>query len=56
VDSLNLEAMERRTVRAALLQTNGNKVQTARLLGISRRSLYRLIERYRLEVPETHPQ
>jgi two-component system response regulator AtoC len=46
--------MERRTIQAALQQTKGNKVQAAKLLGISRRALYRLIAKYRLEgQPET---
>jgi len=33
-------------VRAVLHQEKGNKVHAARALGISRRSLYRLIEKY----------
>lgn len=49
VDPLNLQEAERRSVRAALEQAKGNKVHAAKTLGISRRSLYRLIEKYRLE-------
>ena len=49
VDTLNLNVLERRTVRAALDETKGNKAQAAKSLGISRRSLYRFIEKYRLE-------
>jgi DNA-binding NtrC family response regulator len=45
-DSLNLHEMERRNVRAALQRAKGNKVQAAKLLGITRRALYRLIEKY----------
>ena len=41
--------MERRHVQSVLQEEKGNKVQTARVLGISRRSLYRLIEKYHLE-------
>ncbi len=48
-DPLNLHEMERRGVRVALEKANGNKVHAAKALGISRRSLYRLIEKYHLE-------
>jgi transcriptional regulator with PAS, ATPase and Fis domain len=48
-DPLNLSELERRTVRAALDEAKGNKVRAAKSLGISRRSLYRFIEKYRLE-------
>jgi DNA-binding NtrC family response regulator len=48
VDPLNLAELEKQTVRAALAQTKGNKVHAARALGISRRALYRLIEKYQL--------
>jgi DNA-binding NtrC family response regulator len=48
-DPLTLREMERRTVRAALQQVKGNKVHAAKVLGISRRALYRLIEKYQLE-------
>ncbi len=50
-DPLNLHETERRSVWAALEQAKGNKVLAAKVLGISRRSLYRLIEKYRLEEP-----
>ena len=52
-DPLNLHETERRSVRAALEQAKGNKVQAARALGISRRSLYRLIEKYHLDNTQT---
>jgi DNA-binding NtrC family response regulator len=45
----NLEAMERRHVLSVLQRLKYNKVKAANSLGISRRSLYRLIEKYRLE-------
>ncbi len=48
-DPLNLNEMERRTVRAALIQVKGNKVHAAKLLGISRRALYRLIANHGLD-------
>jgi len=45
----NLNEMERRTMLAALQHAKGNKVQAAKLLGISRRALYRLLTNYGLE-------
>jgi DNA-binding NtrC family response regulator len=48
-DPRHLSEVERRHVQAILQQEKGNKVQAARILGISRRSLYRLIEKYHLE-------
>jgi DNA-binding NtrC family response regulator len=48
-EPLNLDAQERRAVREALRQTKGNKVHAAKVLGISRRALYRLLERHGLE-------
>jgi DNA-binding NtrC family response regulator len=48
-DPNHLSEVERRHVQAILHQEKGNKVHTARILGISRRSLYRLMEKYRLE-------
>ena len=48
-DSLNLSEVERRTVQAALQQVKGNKVHAAKVLGITRRALYRLITKYGLE-------
>ena len=42
-----LREMERRHVLAMLRQEKGNKVRAAKVLGISRRALYRLIAKYR---------
>jgi DNA-binding NtrC family response regulator len=50
-DSRRLRDIERRHVVEILRQEKGNKVQTARALGISRRALYRLIAKYHLESP-----
>jgi DNA-binding NtrC family response regulator len=47
-DPRHLREVERQHVRAVLQQEKGNKVHAARVLGISRRSLYRLIEKYGL--------
>ncbi|HEY7423527.1 MAG TPA: sigma-54 dependent transcriptional regulator [Gemmataceae bacterium] len=45
----HLNEVERRHVWSILQQEKGNKVHAARILGISRRSLYRLIEKHHLE-------
>ena len=45
----SLEETERQLIGAALRQANGNKNQTARLLGIDRQRLYRKLEKYGLE-------
>jgi DNA-binding NtrC family response regulator len=46
---LFLREVERRHILEILRQEKGNKVQTAKALGISRRALYRLIDKYKLE-------
>jgi len=48
-DPRHLREVERRHVQAVLHEHNGNKVQAARTLGISRRALYRLIHKHRLQ-------
>ncbi|MCE9562842.1 MAG: sigma-54 dependent transcriptional regulator [Planctomycetes bacterium] len=50
----DLEGIERRHVSDVLRRHGGNKVHAAKALGISRRTLYRLIEKYELaEGPKT---
>jgi DNA-binding NtrC family response regulator len=43
-----LREVERRHIQEVLRQEKGNKVHTARVLGVSRRALYRLIEKHEL--------
>jgi DNA-binding NtrC family response regulator len=50
-DPLLLREVEKRHVQRVMKLNNGNKVHAAKALGISRRALYRLIEKYRLEAP-----
>jgi two-component system response regulator AtoC len=46
---LNLEKMEQHFIRVALQQTHGNVTEAAKLLGISRRTLHRKLNTYRIE-------
>jgi DNA-binding NtrC family response regulator len=48
-DPRHLREIERRHIIEVMRQEKGNKVHAARSLGISRRALYRLIEKYGLE-------
>jgi DNA-binding NtrC family response regulator len=45
-ETQNLHQLQRRHVLAVLREAKGNKVHAARALGISRRALYRLLEKY----------
>ena len=47
-DPRSLSAMEQSHIEMVLREEKGNKVQAAKVLGISRRALYRLIEKYGL--------
>jgi DNA-binding NtrC family response regulator len=48
----NLHDAQRRHVLAVLHEEKGNKAHAARALGISRRALYRLLEKYQLDRPQ----
>jgi DNA-binding NtrC family response regulator len=48
-DPRHLSEVEKRHVMEVLREVKGNKVQAARILGVSRRALYRLIARHGLE-------
>jgi two-component system NtrC family response regulator/two-component system response regulator AtoC len=43
---LSLEAAEREQILRALQASGGKRIEAARLLGLSRRTLYRKLDRY----------
>jgi len=47
-----IDEMERRAILRALNETNGDKVATARLLGIGKTTLYRKLKQYRVPISE----
>jgi len=47
----SLEELERKHIQDILLITHGNQSETARILGIDRRTLYRKIRSYNLQIP-----
>jgi two-component system, NtrC family, response regulator AtoC len=50
--SLTLEEVEKRHLVRVLKETNGNKVRASKILGIDRRTLYRMAERFGLDLGE----
>jgi DNA-binding NtrC family response regulator len=52
IDGDNLATIQRTHIIELLQRENGNKASTARALGINRRSLYRLIEKYGIRAEE----
>lgn len=48
-DDLNIETTEKRLIESALRKTQGNRRESAKLLGISERTLYRKIDEYGLQ-------
>jgi transcriptional regulator with PAS, ATPase and Fis domain len=49
---VTLDELEKRYVLRVLRETGGNKMRAARILGIDRRTLYRMAERFGLELGE----
>ena len=49
--SLTLEELEKERIRRALSDCNGNMTRAAASLGITRASLYRRLEKYKIETP-----
>ena len=49
VQALDLDANERNLIVRALRQSDGNRTEAARILGISRRTLHRKLHTYHLE-------
>jgi len=50
-EGLSLELLERELIVRALERAGGNKSQAARLLGLTRRTLYSRMERHGLRTP-----
>jgi two-component system response regulator HydG len=48
-----IAAIEREEIERALVETRGNKKEAARRLGISRRALYRRLEKFALHCPDS---
>jgi DNA-binding protein Fis len=49
---LTLEEVEKRHLTRVLKEMKGNKVKAAKILGIDRRTLYRMAERFGLDLGE----
>ncbi|MBI3599882.1 MAG: helix-turn-helix domain-containing protein, partial [Nitrospinae bacterium] len=49
------EGDEYQTILQALEKTGWNKAKTARLLGMNRRTIYRKIEKYKIQTPHLPP-
>lgn len=54
-ESVSLASLERAHILEILQRERGNKARTAKALGVNRRSLYRLLEKYGLSLSDTDP-
>ncbi len=55
VDNDDLASVERAKVVEILQRVSGNKTRAAKVLGIDRRKLYRLLEKYEIQNDEITP-
>jgi DNA-binding NtrC family response regulator len=53
IEGDHLADIQRAHILEVLAREQGNKARTARALGVNRRSLYRLLEKYNIQLPET---
>ncbi|MBI3837529.1 MAG: sigma-54-dependent Fis family transcriptional regulator [Planctomycetia bacterium] len=53
IDGDQLADIQRAHIMEVLARERGNKARTARALGVNRRSLYRLLDKYDIHLPET---
>jgi DNA-binding NtrC family response regulator len=56
IEFLSLDAVTRRHIGRVLASTGGNKKRAAEILGVDRRTLYRMLERYAMLTPEASPE
>jgi len=53
IDPLSLDDLIRWHIERVLNSTGGNKKRTAEILGVDRKTLYRMLERYAMHTPES---
>ncbi len=52
---VSMDVVEQRYIRRVMEAVNGNKTMAAKVLGFDRKTLYRKLDRYGIEVPPTEP-